>query len=148
MAGYYDDRRQYANDRYYLIHVALDYGVRPVPIHRTLYHYRQHSGSGTMSHRDSRSREFGLLRMKMMREDILYLEEFLDRPVLPAEVRHRMQREHGARCYRLSATALYHRQGRDAAWAISHGWHRNILWPLVFVRMVLARIWKGHAGNE
>lgn len=146
--GYYDDRRRYANDRYYLIHVALDCGVRPVPIHQALYHYRQHSGSGTMSNRDSRAREYGLLRMKMMREDALYLEEFLDRPVLPPEVRRRMRREHGARCYRLAATGLYHRQGGDVAWAVSHGWRRNPLWPLVFIRMGLGRIWKGLTGRE
>jgi hypothetical protein len=86
--------------------------------------------------------------MKMMREDTLYLEEFLDRPVLPAEVRRRMLREHGARCYRLAATAIYHRRIRDLAWAISHGWRRNLLWPLVFVRMGLGRIGKELTGRE
>jgi hypothetical protein len=81
-------------------------------------------------------------------EDVLYLEEFLDRPVLPAEVRRRMRREQGVRCYRMTATALYHRQWRKAAWAIAHGWRRNFLWPLVFVRMAVGRLGEGLTGRE
>lgn len=146
--GFFNDNYRYVEDRFYLIHIALDGGVHPIPVHQALYHYRQHSGSGTMTDSDSRTQEYGFMRMKLLQEDIRAWEEFLDRPVLPGEVRRRMRREHGERCYRLAATAFYHRQWLLAGYAIHHGWGRNILWPLVFTEMAFRRIRKETTGHE
>jgi glycosyltransferase involved in cell wall biosynthesis len=145
--GYFDDRSLYSSDRYFLIRLALDGGVRPVPIRQTLYHYRQHSGSATISTIDSRSPKYGRLRMKFLQEDVDALEEFLRRPDLPGEVRRRMRREHGERCYRLSATAFYHRRWRVAFEAARRGWAGNALWPLLFVEMAARRVLKGGAAH-
>jgi glycosyltransferase involved in cell wall biosynthesis len=146
--GVFNDNYRYVEDRSFLIHIALDGGVRPIPIHQALYHYRQHSGSGTMTDADSRTKEYGFMRMKLLLEDIRAWEEFLARPVLPKEVRVLMRREHSERCYRLAATALYHRQWRLAGYAVLHGWGKDILWPLVFTDMAFRRIRKEVTGHE
>jgi glycosyltransferase involved in cell wall biosynthesis len=146
--GYFDDRYKYSSDRYFLIRAALDGDVRPVPIHRTLYHYRKHSGSATISTVDSRASDYGRTRMKFLKEDVDLIEELLDRPDLPKKIRRLERAEHGERCYRLAATAFYHRQWRLADYAVCHGWRRNILWPLVFTRMTFRRIRKEIIGHE
>ncbi len=140
--GYFDDRYRYSSDRYFLIRLALDGGICPLPIHQTLYLYRQHSGSATISTEDSRDPENGRLRMKYLKEDVDALEEFLQRPDLPEQVRSRMHAEHGVRCYRLAATALYHRWWHPAFDNIRRGWSRNVLWPLIFTRMAFQRLGK------
>ena len=146
--GYFDDRYRYSSDRYFLIRLALDGGVRPVPIRQVLYHYRQHGGSATISTEDSRSPENGRMRMKYLKEDVDALEEFLRRPDLPAEVRRLMHSEHGVRCYRLAATALYHRWWRLAFANVRRGWGRNIFWPFVFARMAIQRLRREVTGHE
>jgi Glycosyl transferase family 2 len=145
--GYFDTTFRYSADRYFLVKIALDGKVRPVPVHKELYYYRQHSGSVTMHALDSRTPQYGLLRTKVLLEDIIALEGFLDRPVLPGEVRERMLREHGERCYRLAATALYHRRWRQGSLAIQRGWRRNIWWPLISLEMVYKRIRWGFTGH-
>jgi len=145
--GSFDERFLYSSDRYFLIRLALDGGVRPVPIRRTLYLYRQHSGSATMSTFDSRSPQYGKLRMKFLQEDVDALEEFLLRTDLPAEVHRRMQQEHGERCYRLSATALYHRKWRLALASAGRGWRRDPFWPLVFAGMAFRRLRQEVGGH-
>jgi len=140
--GPFDERYLYASDRYFLIRAALDGGVRPIPIHRTLYLYRQHGGSATISTADSRSPEYGRIRVKVLQEDVAALEEFLARPVLPDEVRRRMRREHGERCYRLAATALYHRKCGLALDAVRRGWRGNAGWPFLFIEMAARRLGK------
>jgi glycosyltransferase involved in cell wall biosynthesis len=147
-AGHFDANFRYAADRYFLIKIALDCGVRPAPVFQELYYYRQHSGSVTIHALDSRIPQYGLLRIKVLLEDIIALECFLDRPVLPGEVRQRMLREHGERCYRLATTSLYHQRWRQGANAIQRGWHRNILWPLIFLQMALLRLRKEFIGHE
>jgi hypothetical protein len=59
-----------------------------------------------------------------------------------------MRREHSERCYRLAATAFYHRQWRLVGYAVLHGWGRDILWPLVFAEMAFRRIRKEITGHE
>jgi glycosyltransferase involved in cell wall biosynthesis len=145
--GYFDASYRYVSDRFYLIHLAVDGGVRPVAVPQALYHYRQHPGSGTMTDEDSRSKPYGFMRMTLLKEDIRAREEYLDRPDLPGEVRRRMRREHGERCYRLAATALYHRQGRLVLDAVRRGWGRNVLWPFIFIEMAARRLWKEVSGN-
>jgi glycosyltransferase involved in cell wall biosynthesis len=140
--GFFDTNYRYSADRFFLIRLALDGQVRPVPIHKPLYHYRQHSESATITTLDSRTPHYGRLRMNILQEDICGLDDFLDRPTLPAGVRRIMRREHGVRCYRLAATALYHHQGKLLVRAVMQGWRRNPLWPMVFVRLGLGRIRK------
>lgn len=146
--GGFDVRMRWSADRYFLIRIALDGGVRPVPVRRVLYQYRQHGGSVTISTLDSRDPRYGPLRIEILQEDVFALDELLQRRDLPREVRHRMHREHSERCYRLSATAIYHRRWRSAAYAASQGWRRNPLWPLIFVNMAARRMIKGLAGND
>ena len=146
--GYFDVRYRYSADRFFLIKAALDGGVRPVPIHRVLYHYRRHSGSATISSLDSRTPEYGSLRIKVLEEDVEALTELLVRPALPTEVRRLIRREHGERCYRLSATALYHHRWREAFSSAWQGWRRNFLWPVIFVEMAFRRLLKEVDGHE
>jgi glycosyltransferase involved in cell wall biosynthesis len=146
--GHFDDRHLYSSDRYFLIRAALDGAVRPISIHKTLYHYRQHGGSATISTVDSRSLEYGRIRIKFLQEDIELIEELLNRPGLPKMIRRLERAELSERCYRLAATAFYHRQWKKAGYAISHGWSRNFLWPLVFTKMAFRRIRKEITGHE
>ena len=146
--GLFDDRYRYSADRLFLIRLALDGGVRPVPIHQVLYKYRQHSGSATITTLDSRSPEYGHLRMKALQEDIRGLEDFLDRPVLPAEVRRRMRHDHSVRCYRLAATAFYHRRFALAGDALRRGFRRNPLLPFIFAGMAVQRLKKEFVSHE
>jgi glycosyltransferase involved in cell wall biosynthesis len=146
--GNFDDRFRYSSDRYFLIRLALDGGVRPVPIRRVLYHYRQHAGSATISTSDSRSPEYGSLRMKVLQEDVEIYEEILRRPDLPGHIRHLALAEHGLRCYRLSATALYHRQVGLALRVARRAWRRNAFWPLIFIGYAFERLGKAWSGRE
>jgi hypothetical protein len=146
--GYFDDRHLYSSDRYFLIRAALDGDVRPVPIHRVLYQYRKHSGSATISTVDSRKPGYGRIRIKFLQEDVDLIEEVLDRPDLPKRIRKLELAEHGLRCYRLAATAFYHRKWQVAFNSIQRGWHRNISWPLLFVSLVFGRLWKEMARHE
>jgi glycosyltransferase involved in cell wall biosynthesis len=146
--GYFEERFLYSSDRYFLIHLVLDGGVRPVPVRQTLYLYRQHSGSATISTFDSRSPQYGKLRMKFLQEDVEALEELLVRPDLPEKVRRYMRREHGERCYRLLATAIYHHKWQLAFATAGRGWHQNALWPQIFVEMAFRRLWKEARGHD
>jgi glycosyltransferase involved in cell wall biosynthesis len=146
--GLFDTRYRYSSDRFFLIRLALDGGVRPAPIPQPLYHYRQHSGSVTISTLDSRSPEYGPVRMKILGEDVRGLEDFLDRPALPPEVRRLMRHEHGVRCYRLAATAFYHRKFGLAWDAVRRGFRRNLLLPVLFVDLAARRLAKGLGARE
>ncbi|MGD0611139.1 MAG: glycosyltransferase family 2 protein [Anaerolineales bacterium] len=146
--GYFDLRYHISSDRQFLIHAALDGGVRPVPIRQVLYHYRQHSGSATITSLGSRSPQHGPLRIVILKENVSINEEFLDRPVLPKEVRRLMRHAHAELCYRLTATALYHHQWSTVRDTIRRGWRRNILWPLFFSAMAIQRIGKEITGHE
>ncbi len=59
-----------------------------------------------------------------------------------------MRREHGERCYRQAATALYHRQWHRGWEAVRRGWRRDPLWPLIFVQMAGRRLRKEITGHE
>jgi glycosyltransferase involved in cell wall biosynthesis len=138
--GGFDERLRWSADRYFLIHVVLDGGVRPVPVPRILYHYRQHSGSVTITTLDSRDPRYGLVRIKTLQEDIFVLNELRSRKELPLEVFRLVQREHGERCYRLAATAAYHSRWREALEAVRTGWRANLFWPFIFFEMAIRRL--------
>lgn len=144
--GGFDERYRWVADRYFLMRIVLDGGVRPVPIHRTLYHYRSHAGSVTLSDIDSRDPKYGLTRVKVLQEDVRALAEFLNRRNLPAEARKRIRREHGERCYRLAVTAGYHRQVRSAMQAVRAGFRQDPFWPFVFLQMAGRRLKREIAG--
>jgi len=146
--GYFDTRSRYSSDRYFLIHVALDGGVRPTPIRQVLYAYRQHAGSVTITDLDGRDPKYGAVRMKILQEDLGFLEDFLNRPHLPAEVRQRMRHEHSVRCYRLAATAFYHRRFALALSTLRRGFQRNLLLPFIFTEMAIHRLKKEISGYE
>jgi glycosyltransferase involved in cell wall biosynthesis len=146
--GYFDDHYRYVADRYFLIRAALDGNICSVPIHQVLYHYRQHSGSATISTLDSRTTEYGYTRMEVLQEDLDAQEKILARTGLPGEVRRRMRREHAERCYRLTATALYHHRWRLAFATAWRGWRKNFLWPLIFSEMAFRRLQKEANGHD
>jgi glycosyltransferase involved in cell wall biosynthesis len=143
--GGFDVRMRWSADRYFLIRIALDGGIRPIPIPQVLCQYRQHSGSVTMTTLDSRDPHYGELRIKILQEDIFALGEFLQRKDLPGEVRSRMRREHSVRCYRLAATAIYHRKGKIAFQAARLGWQKDPFWPIVLLTRAIRRFIRGPA---
>jgi glycosyltransferase involved in cell wall biosynthesis len=146
--GYFDLRYPNSSDRWFLIHAALDGGVRPIPIRQVLYHYRQHSGSVTVNPLGSRSSQHGPLRIIILKENVSINEEFLERSDLPEGTRSILRHAHAELCYRLTATALYHHQWSTVKSTIRRGWRQNILWPLIFVAIVIQRIGKEITGHE
>jgi glycosyltransferase involved in cell wall biosynthesis len=146
--GGFDDRLRWSADRYFLIRIALDGDIRPVPIPQVLYKYRQHSGSVTVTDLDSRDPRYGFVRITTLKEDLFALNEFLVREDLSPEVRRQMRGEHGDRCYRLSVTALYHRQWKVAVEAVGEGLRMNLFWPFIFMQMAAKRLWREVKGSE
>jgi len=146
--GDFDTRLRWSADRKFLIHISLDGGIRPIPIYKILYRYRQHSGSATITTLDSRDPRYGFTRMKTLQEDIILLNEFLERKDLPSEVRRRLRREHGERCYRLAATAAYHHYGKIAMRAVKTGFSRDLFWSFVFLDMATKRLIKEFPGRH
>jgi GT2 family glycosyltransferase len=138
--GNFDTRYRYASDREFLIRLALT-DIRPITIPAVTYQYRQHSGSATLTTLDSRSWERGRTRMTIISEGIQIQESYLGTS-LPPDMRREMISAHSKSCYKLTATALYHRQFKLAGHAIRQGWRYDRLWPLVFIQSSLARLGK------
>lgn len=134
--GAMDPSYRFAADREFLIRAAIA-GVRPLPISKPLYCYRQHPGSATISPEDSREVKRGAQRLQVIGESMRLLEGFLDRQGLPAEARYYLRSAHGAACYRATATALYHHRFRTAFHAIRLGFRYDLFWPAIFI----ARAW-------
>jgi glycosyltransferase involved in cell wall biosynthesis len=128
-------------DREWFIRAALA-GMHPIPIDRVLYHYRQHSGSATISAEDSRSEKRGHQRIAVLTEDLQMLENFLERRDLPNEARRAIRRSHSKRAYRMAATALYHRKYQLASDAVRRGIRRDALWPVIALHMAARRLSK------
>lgn len=145
--GEFNPTYRYIADREWFIRAAL-VGVHPLPLHQVLYHYRQHSGSATISAEDSRRRERGLRRIAVLTEDLHMLGSFLDRRDLPPEARAAIRRSHSQRAYRLAATALYHRLLRQAASAAWRGFRREALWPFIALRMAARRLAQEFSAEE
>lgn len=146
--GAYDDRFRWVADRYFLIRVALDAGVRPLALDQVLYQYLLHSGSVTLNAGDSRIPKYGHLRLKVLSEEIQALEEFMRREKLPAEPRRWMRRAHAELTYRLVATAAYHHDWALAMEFTRRGWGRNPAWPFVFLDMALHRLKRGFGAHD
>jgi hypothetical protein len=140
--GYFDPSFRLVADRDLIIRIALA-GIRPLPVERVLYRYCQHAGSATFHLEDSRHPIYGVRRMEVNREDLRMLAAFLARPDLPPEARRAMLRAHGEYAYRLTATALYHRRWEYAAEGLRAGFRHDPLFPLVFARYALRRLFKG-----
>jgi glycosyltransferase involved in cell wall biosynthesis len=140
--GEFDPSYRFVADREWFLRAALA-GVHPLPLGQTLYHYRQHSGSATISAEDSRSQKRGLQRIAVLTEDLRMLETFLDRRDLPGGARTAVRRSHSERAYRLAATALYHRLLRPATDAAGRGISRDALWPFIALQMAARRLAKG-----
>lgn len=139
IVGSFNTTYRYAADREFLIRATLA-GIRPVPIPQVLYLYRSHRDSATLSNADSRLRERGLFRIKILLEGIRMFESFLENGEIPANVRKHLRRAHGERCYKLTTTALYHHRFRLAAQAMKHGIHYNHFWLATFVLLTLRRL--------
>jgi hypothetical protein len=131
-------------DREFLIRVALA-DIRPVPVARVLYRYRLHEGSATFHAEDSRHPVYGLRRMDVNREDLRMVGSFLVNPDLPRPVRRVMVRAHSEYAYRLAATAIYHRRWDFVREGLRAGFRYDLLFPLMFVRFALRRVFKGVA---
>lgn len=139
--GWFDTSYRYVADREFLIRLGLT-DIRPVPIPHVLYLYRCHPGSATLTSLDSRSAERGLLRMKVLDETIRMLENFLNQETIPCRIRVHLRHAHSEQCYKLTATALYHRRRREALYGIKQGWRYDVGWPFVFIRLLFSRLWK------
>lgn len=137
--GYFNDSYRYVADREFLIRVGLA-GVRPLPLSQVLYRYRCHNDSATITALDSRLRERGLFRMRVLSEGVRMLESFLRGEKIPAEAQRYFRFAHSEQCYKLAATALYHRCWKEAMGAIKEGWRYDAGWPFVFIRLFLSRL--------
>ena len=139
--GLYDDRYRYAADREMIIRLALA-GVRPLSLPGVNYCFRQHKKSATFSMDDSRDPKRGALRINILLEGRDIQERYLSKPDLSQEVKNILRQAHSETCYRLAATAIYHRQGKTLILAIFHGFRYDISWPMVFARMAAHRLLK------
>jgi glycosyltransferase involved in cell wall biosynthesis len=139
--GLFDTSYRYVADRDFLIRAVLA-GIRPRPIEQPLYCYRSHSGSVTINPLDSRIPERGEQRIKKIWEDIRMYENYLRKNDLPAEVRVYTLKAHDIHCYKLSATAFYHLQWKQAFSAVWHGCCYNSFWPFMFFILLAKRIQK------
>lgn len=139
--GLFDDRYRYTADRDFLIRFALS-RLSFCPLRKTVYHYRQHEGSFTISAADSRSVGRAETRMQVLQEGIEVSERHLANPALPGAARLFLRRYHTDRSYRLAATALYHRRWRLALEAARRGQRYDPLWGLAFAALALERLTK------
>jgi glycosyltransferase involved in cell wall biosynthesis len=137
--GEYDARYRIAADREFIMRLALA-GIRPLSLPGVNYLFRQHTDSATFSLQDSRHPDRGQVRMKTAQEAMNIEEEYLAKKNLPAEMRKALLHGHTVSSYRLSATALYHREWKTFLVGVSHGWRFNIFWPLIFFISLAKRI--------
>ncbi len=143
--GRFNPNFRFVGDRHFIIRVALQ-GIRPVPICRTLYRYRQHPESATFHTDDSRHPVLGPRRMEVNREDVRMMAEFLSNQNLPPEARRALRRANSEYTYRLTATAIYHRCWDLVLEGICAGFRYNIFFPFAFARFALRRVLKGTNG--
>jgi hypothetical protein len=134
-----DPSYHFAGDREFLIRAALA-GVRPAIVPMTLYQYRQHPESVTISGEDSRQPRRGAQRLLVLGEDIRLQEGFLDRQSIPPEAYRELKTAHSTACSKAAVTAFYHRRFRLALWAARHGFRYNSLWAVILVRNLWHRI--------
>jgi glycosyltransferase involved in cell wall biosynthesis len=145
--GSFNASYRFIADRELFIRVAIA-GIRPIPIYQTLYHYRQHSGSATISAEDSRTPKRGFQRIAVLTEDLQMLESFLDQRGIPPKARRAVRKSHSERAYRLTATAFYHHLHRQAAQAAGRGIRYDTLWPVIFLSMAARRLLKEFSAES
>ena len=76
LVGYFNSAYRFVADRELFIRAALK-DVVPTPCQKTVYLYRQHDASYTVSAQDSRIPVRGIQRMRVLTEDLTMLESFL-----------------------------------------------------------------------
>ena len=130
---------RFAADREFLIRAILG-GVRPIALPLTLYLYRQHPDSATISAEGSHLPGRGAQRLQVITEGMRLLEGFLDKDDIPEEGRLYLKSAHSASCYRCAAIALYHRRWGLAAYAFRQGMRYDRFWPLEFARRAWHRV--------
>jgi glycosyltransferase involved in cell wall biosynthesis len=138
--GFFDIAFRTAADREYLIRAAL-LGIRPVTVCQTIYYYRQHSGSFTLSTRDSRS-EYGLMRINHLTESIEINERYYCHPQLQKAARRIRTSAHSELAYQISATAFYHHKWKVAWQTYMRGWRYDVLFPFAFFILAARRLGK------
>lgn len=139
--GYYDSRYRYASDRELIMRLALA-GFRPLSLPGVNYYFRQHEGSATFSRQDSRLSIRGDTRIKVLHEALAIKEEYLENKNVPVEMRKELLVSHSLASYKLTATALYHRNWGEVISGVQRGWRYNILWPFKFFRLLGKRLQK------
>ena len=140
--GLFDPTYHYVGDRHFIIRAALK-GIRPVPIYRALYDYRQHPESATFHTDDSRHPLFGPRRMEVNREDLRMMAGFLSSQNMPREASLALRRANSEYAYRLAATAFYHHRWDLVVTGMRAGFRYNIFFLFALVRFALRRVLKG-----
>jgi len=144
--GYFDSRYRYAADREMIMRLARA-GLRPISLPGVNYYFRQHEASATFSKQDSRNRERGEIRIKIILEALAIKEDYLEDKNTPDEMRKEIFASHSLASYKLAATALYHRKWIQFLDGIRHGCRYNVLWPATFL-VYLTRRLKKEAGFD
>jgi GT2 family glycosyltransferase len=139
--GTFKTEYSYSADRDFLLRFALS-NTPWSSVKRIIYHYRQHQGSVTISHLNSRSIERAYIRKRVLGEGLDVSEALLKNFDLPPRARQYIRRWHGDMAYRLSAMSLYHYWWSPAWRAAWRGCRMDVLWPFLFVRMGLIRLCK------
>jgi len=143
--GYFNTNYKLVADREFFIRAALA-GIRAVPIHSILYHYRQHFGSATFSE-DPRIPDRGMRVIFLLEEALTMLEAYLQRRDLPLGARLESRRLHSEQAAQMTLVALYHRQYSKVGTAISSGCRYDVFWPIYLMRRATRRIVKEMLGN-
>lgn len=122
-------RYRIAADRDFLLRLLAS-GLRYMPLDRTVYHYRHHPGSLTISGLPSRQRE-------TRRENIRLSEDYIVNRKIQKPIRHQCIKWHTRISLKEFASAM--RDGRlgAALKLASRGWLYDPLWPLRLLRVTM-----------
>lgn len=137
--GGFNSTYRFAADKEFLIRYAIS-GLTWAPVRKTLYHYRQHIGSATITPIEGRSSERAKFRSRIFDEGLTIAGQYLNKEILPIGARKNLIRWHSDRSYRLAAMALYHHKWLIAWQAMKRGCQYRRTWPIFFLRRALSRL--------